>query len=69
MYAKNWVNDVYQALKVNICSLLHHILDLVPKNLVEALFLIIYTPFLLVLITIDIQDTVVAIEKFTSAVL
>ena len=50
-------NDVYWALKVNICSLLLQKFNLVPKNLVEASFLIIYTPILLVSIKIDIPGT------------
>ena len=40
---KMGLNDIYWALKVNICSILHSKLDLAPKNLVEASFLIIYT--------------------------
>ena len=50
-------DDVYRALKVNICSLLHPKFNLVPKNLVEASFLIIYTPILLVSIKSDIPGT------------
>ena len=54
---KKGENNVYWALKVNICSLLHLKLNLAPKTLVETSFLIIYIPFLLVSITIDIPGT------------
>ena len=50
---KMGLNDVFWALKVKICNLLHPKLDLAPKNLVKTSFLIIYTPFLLLSIIID----------------